>query len=98
MICCSIPVALRGRKLLQLGVLFRPVNSPELLHVFLNVFLGLVFNVLVALQVLWVFAGFELLVHHSMSQLEGKKKIKPIQRSVNKRKQQKIMKGDNRWS
>lgn len=53
--------------LVQLSVLFGPVDVAKLLHVFLDVLLGLVLDVFVALQVLWVLAGLQLLVHHAVS-------------------------------
>lgn len=59
------------RSLLQVRVLFGFVDGPELLHVFLDVLLRLVLHVLVALQVLRVLAVFQLLVHDSVSQLQG---------------------------
>lgn len=62
---------MRGLPLVHLRVLFGPVDCAELLHVLLDVLLGLVLDVLVALQVFGVLARLQLLVHHTVGQLEG---------------------------
>ena len=54
------------RRLVQLCVLFRPVHGAKLLHVLLDVLLGLVLDVLIALKVLRILAGLQLLVHHTV--------------------------------
>lgn len=68
--------SLRGwrwwRWLLQVRVLFGFVDGPEFLHVFLDIFLRLVFHVLVALQILRILAIFQFLVHDAVSQLRGR--------------------------
>lgn len=56
-------------QLVHLCVLLGFVERPKLLHVFLDVLLGLVLDVLIALQVFGVLAGLQLLVHHTVSQL-----------------------------
>lgn len=55
--------------LFQVCVLFGFINAPEFLHVFLDVLFCLVLHVLVAFQVLGVFAVLQLFVHHSVGQL-----------------------------
>ena len=67
---------MRGLPLFHLaGVLFGAVDGAKLLHVLLDVLLGLVFDVLVALQVLGVLARLQFLVHHTVSQLQGEKRV-----------------------
>lgn len=56
-------------------VLLGPVHGAEPLHVLLNVLLGLVLHVLVALQVFGVLASLQLLVHDSVSELRHRAEI-----------------------
>lgn len=57
---------LRPCGLVHLRVLLGPVHGTEPLHVLLDVLLGLVLHILVALQVLGVGASFQLLIHNSV--------------------------------
>lgn len=56
--------------LVNLRVLLGPVHGAKPLHVLLDVLLGLVLHILVTLKVLGVVAGFQLLIHDSVSKLE----------------------------
>lgn len=66
--CQEVPGFASGQ-LVQLCVFLGPVHSAKLLHVLLDVLLGLVFDVLIAFKVFGVLARLQFLVHHTMSQL-----------------------------
>lgn len=55
--CQEVPGFAAGR-LVQLGVFLGPVHGAKLLHVLLDVLLGLVFDILIAFEIFWVLAGF----------------------------------------
>lgn len=58
-----------GEGSVDVRVLLGPVHGAKALHVLLDVLLGLVLDVLVALQVLGVVAGLQLLVHDPVGEL-----------------------------